>query len=72
MEVTNKMNTVTLGHAKTAMNTILEWIYEIWFSDSIITNQMILNSFKYTGINSQLDGNEDHQFRGYEKKGTKL
>ena len=38
----------------------------IWYSDSIITNQMVLNSFKYARINSELDGSEDHQFRGYQ------
>ena len=47
---------------------------EIWYSDSSITNQMILNSFKYSGINSELDESEDHQFRGNEdlEKETKL
>ena len=34
--------------------------------DSIITNQIIFNSFKYAGISSELVGSEDHQFRGYE------
>ena len=35
---------------------------------------MILNSFKYAGISSELDWSEDHQFIGYEnlEKGTKL
>ena len=37
---------------------------EIWHSDSIITNQMIVNSFKFAGISSKLSGNEEDQFRG--------
>ena len=27
---------------------------------------MISNSFKYSRISNELDGSEDHQFRGYE------
>ena len=35
---------------------------------------MMLNTFKYAGIGSGLDGKKDHQFRGDEvqEKGTKL
>ena len=36
------------------------------YSDSIITNEIILNLFKYARISSELDGSEDHQFRGFE------
>ena len=64
MEVTNKMNTITLHHRKAAKYTIIEYVDKIWYSDSIITNQIILNSFKYAGISSKLDRSRDHQFRG--------
>ena len=39
---------------------------EIWYSDSIITNEIILNSFKYAWISSELDESEDYQFRSDE------
>ena len=32
----------------------------------IITNEIILNSFKYAGICSELEGSEDLQFTSYE------
>ena len=34
--------------------------------ESIITNEMIFNSFKYSGISWSLDACEDDIFRGYE------
>ena len=67
MVVTNKMNTITLHLEKAAKNTINLIGDRIWYSDSIITNQMILNSFIYAWISSSLDLSEDHQFRGLEK-----
>ena len=36
---------------------------EIWYPDSIITNQIIFKFIYYAGISSDLDGSEDHQFR---------
>ena len=45
---------------------MIEWVGKIWYSDSISSNEMILNSFKYAEISNQLDGNQDHKFRGYE------
>ena len=52
---------------------MIEWVGKIWYSDSIISNEMILNSFKYAGISNELGGSQDHQFRGYEniEKGYK-
>ena len=61
------MNTITLHHGKAAKNTTIEWVHEIWYSDSVFINQMILNSFNYVGISSELDKSEDHQFRCYEE-----
>ena len=59
---------------KVAKSTIIEWVDEIWYSDSIITNEMIFNSFKFSGISSSFDGSEDDQFRGYEhlEKGNEI
>ena len=39
---------------------------EVWYSDSITTDEMILNSFKNAEISGLLDWREVHQFRGYE------
>ena len=44
---------------KVAKGTIIEWVDKIGFSDSIITNEMIFNSFKFSGISSSLDWSED-------------
>ena len=41
MEVTNEMNTIIIHYGNAAKNTITEWVDEIWYSDFIITNQMI-------------------------------
>ena len=60
------MNIITHHHWKAAKNTIIYWVDENWHSDSIITNDIILNSFQFAGISSKLAGSEDHQFRGYE------
>ena len=54
------------NNLKVAKSTIIEWVEEIWYSDSIITNEMIFYSFKFSGISSSLDGSEDDEFRGYE------
>ena len=37
---------------KIAKSTIIKWVDEIWYSDSIITNEMIFNSFKFSGISN--------------------
>ena len=47
-------------------STIIEWVDEIWNSESVITNEMISNSFKYSGISCSLDASEDDMFRSYE------
>ena len=62
------------NNLKVAKSTIIELVDEIWYSDSIIANEMIFNSFKFSGISSSLDGSEDDQFRGYEhlEKGNKI
>ena len=39
---------------------------DIWNSESVITNEMIFNSFKYSGISCSLDASEEDMFRGYE------
>ena len=51
---------------KVTKNTIIEWVNDIWYLDSIITNQMILILFQYAGISSELDWSEYNQFRGYQ------
>ena len=41
---------------------------EIWNSEFVITEKMIFNSFKYSGISCSLDASDDDIFRGYEDK----
>ena len=41
-------------------NNIIDWIVSVWNDDKLITKEMIINSFKYTGISNNLDGSEDH------------
>ena len=62
------------NNLKVAKSTFIKWVDEIWYSDSIITNEMIFNSFKFSGISSSLDGSEDDEFRGYEhlEKGNEI
>ena len=38
----------------------------IRYSDSVIINGMVFNSFWYSGISNSLDGSKDDQFKGYE------
>ena len=42
----------------------MDWL--IRYSDSVITNEMIFDFFKYSEISNSLDGFEDGQFRGCE------
>ena len=48
------------------MSAMIEWDDELWYSDSVITNEMKFNSFNYSLISSSLDASEDDQFREYE------
>ena len=41
-------------------------VSKIFNSESDITNEIIFNYFKYSGISCSLDGSEDDMFRGYE------
>ena len=41
-------------------------MHEIWYPDYVMTNEIILNSFKYADISSELDGSQDNEFRGFE------
>ena len=68
------MNTITLHHGKAYKNTTIKWVDEVWHSDSIITNEIVSDSFKYAGISSELDGSETTNLESMKiyKKGTKL
>ena len=43
----------------------MEWVYEVWSDESIVTEEMIKKSIVITGISSNLDGSDDHLFQGY-------
>ena len=53
---------------------MIELVDEIWYSDFIIINQVILNSFRYLEIIPELDGSEVHQLEAMKasKKGKKI
>ena len=53
------------NNIKASKRAIIEWIDELWYLDSVIANEMIFNSFKYSEVNSSLDGDEGDKFRGY-------
>ena len=59
-------NCIKTNNVQDLKRTIIEWIEEIWNSKSAITNLMIFNSFKYSGISCSLDGSEEDMFQGYE------
>ena len=43
---------ISKNNIKGSKSAITEWIDELWYSDSGITNEMIFNSFKYSGISN--------------------
>ena len=45
MEITNKINTTSLYHGKAVKNIIIELVDEVLYSDSMIINETILNSW---------------------------
>ena len=46
-------------NTKVSKSVIEERIDESWYSGSVIANEMIFSSFKYSGISNSLDGSED-------------
>ena len=59
-------NCIKTNNVQDSKSTIIEWIEEIWNSKSAITNEMIFNSLKYSGISCSLDGSEEDMFSGYD------
>ena len=57
--------TVSKLISKDLKSTIMEWVDEIRNSEFVITNEMMFDSFKYSGISSSFDGSEDDMFLGY-------
>ena len=51
---------------KVSKSTIIAWIDELWYSDSVIANEMILIIFNYSEFSKSLNGSEDDQSRGHE------
>ena len=42
---------------------MIQWCYEIWYDDNIITSDNIKNSFTKTGISFPMDGSKNDQFK---------
>ena len=40
----------------------IDWLYNKWYDESLISKEIIYNSFKYCGISNSLDGCEDDIF----------
>ena len=38
---------------------LIDWLYNIWYDESLISKEIIYNSFKYCGISNSLQGWED-------------
>ena len=62
------------NNIKGLKSVIVDWIDELWHSHSVITSEIIFNTFKYSRISHSLDGNEDDQFREYKdiEKGNEI
>ena len=52
------------NYIKGSKSAIIKWIDRLKYSDFVKVNEIIFNSFKYSGISNSLNGGEDGQFRG--------
>ena len=52
--------------SKIERNIFLNWIYEVWYSSKYITKQVIINTFKATGISLDINGSENGLIKSYE------
>ena len=41
---------------------IIDFVYEAWYNKNIITKEMILKSFKITGLSNKIDSSENCLF----------
>ena len=48
---------------KISRETMIQWCYEIWYDDNIITSNNIKNSFTKSSISFPMDGSKDDQFK---------
>ena len=55
---TNNGGILTFKNSKIDREMLVHWIYEIWYSDTEIKKESIINSFKKSGIILILDGSE--------------
>ena len=58
---------VGIENTKVSRNKIIEMIIKVWWDPSIITKDMIYNSFRCTGIANALNGSEDYLFTAWKK-----
>ena len=57
-------NNVTFS--KVNKNDIINWISETWYGETIITKNVIINSFKVCGLSNKTDGSEDKLIKCFE------
>ena len=44
---------------------MIEFVYEAWYDDKIISNELVYKSFRTTGIANNLDHTEDYLFSSW-------
>ena len=50
---------------RVSRTNIIDWICSVWYSDEIISRELIYNSFRCMGIGNNLNGSEDHMFTAW-------
>ena len=46
---------------------MIEFVYEAWYDDKIISNELVYKCFRTTGIANNLDHSEDYLFSSWKK-----
>ena len=52
---------------KLSRTKMIEFIYGVWYNDSIISKDVIYKSFRATGIANNLDHSEDYLFSSWQR-----
>ena len=57
---------------KNSRENIISFIYDVWHSESIISNDMVIRSFKCTGTCKNPNGEDNHYFNVFKMLGDQL
>ena len=47
---------------KVSRKQIIDFVYDVWYNKNIITKEMIIKSFKITGLSNKIDSSENYLF----------